>query len=120
MGAGTAAATKGGKAAAKGTQSWRAVKRISKHEGSGEISRRRDGVAVYGQGQLVPPAVAAFLLGLFGLEVYCSLLHGWLLGQRLPFLPLMLTSVYCALGVGWVWATIVGKKHDALAAVREA
>jgi len=42
------------------------------------------------------------------LELYNALLHPVLLQQRLPFLPLLLTSVHCALGVGWVWARMLG------------
>ncbi len=36
-------------------------------------------------------------------QVYATWLHGPRLGERLPFLPLMLTSCYCALVVGLVW-----------------
>ena len=52
----------------------------------------------------------AYLLGLVPLELYCAfghrLLCGFLLGDsgRLPFLPLLLTSVYCAVGVVAAWA----------------
>jgi len=44
-----------------------------------------------------------YMAGLVPLELYCSVGHRLLLGGRLPFAPLMLTSVYCALGVAWVW-----------------
>ncbi len=47
------------------------------------------------------PAVCV-LWGLAGVEVY-SLIHPFLLGDRLPFLPLMMTSVYCAAGLLWGW-----------------
>lgn len=51
----------------------------------------------------LPPLHRLYLLGLVVLELYCSLGHKALLGERLPFVPLMLTSVYCAAGVTWVW-----------------
>lgn len=44
-----------------------------------------------------------YLAGLVLLELYCTLGHAVLLGDRLPFVPLMLTSVFCAVGVTWVW-----------------
>eukprot|EP00195_Chlamydomonas_chlamydogama_P007494 CAMPEP_0202906896 /NCGR_PEP_ID=MMETSP1392-20130828/40643_1 /ASSEMBLY_ACC=CAM_ASM_000868 /TAXON_ID=225041 /ORGANISM="Chlamydomonas chlamydogama, Strain SAG 11-48b" /LENGTH=229 /DNA_ID=CAMNT_0049595579 /DNA_START=8 /DNA_END=697 /DNA_ORIENTATION=- len=44
-----------------------------------------------------------YVLGFIPLELYCSFVHPVLLGQMLPFVPLMLTSVYCALGVSTVW-----------------
>lgn len=58
-------------------------------------------------GSMMPPLAVLYLAGFFALEVYCSLVHPALLGARLPFLPLMLTSMYCALGVGWVWARML-------------
>lgn len=50
-----------------------------------------------------PLGVKCYLGGMVALELYKVLLHQYVLPQ-LPFLPLMLTSVYCALGVGGVWA----------------
>ncbi|EDO47114.1 predicted protein [Nematostella vectensis] len=47
---------------------------------------------------------AAYICGLAVLEFYCSLIHPLTsLSKTLPFLPLLLTSTYCALGVGWSW-----------------
>ena len=37
------------------------------------------------------------------LIVYCSLVHGFVFGDKLQFLPLMFTSSYCALGVVGSW-----------------
>jgi hypothetical protein len=51
----------------------------------------------------LPVMYRVYLVGLVVVELYCTLGHRVLLGDRLPFVPLMLTSVYCALGVTWVW-----------------
>ncbi|XP_014670720.1 PREDICTED: probable dolichyl pyrophosphate Glc1Man9GlcNAc2 alpha-1,3-glucosyltransferase [Priapulus caudatus] len=49
----------------------------------------------------------AYVLGLVALEVYCSVVHRVLgLDGRLPFLPLMLTSCYCAVGVCYSWLVL--------------
>ena len=54
----------------------------------------------------------AYLLGLAPLELYCAFGHRLLckavLGDsgRLPFLPLLLTSVYCAIGVVAAWVKL--------------
>lgn len=47
----------------------------------------------------------SYLLGLLLVEVWGQFLHPALLGNRLPFLPLMMISVYCAFGVmySWIW-----------------
>ena len=50
-----------------------------------------------------------YLLGFVPLELFNSLLHGLLLGPRLPFLPLLATSVYCALGVLAVWLRMASR-----------
>lgn len=39
-----------------------------------------------------------YLIGFVPLEVYVSFVHGWIL-PTLPFLPLMVISVYCTIGV---------------------
>lgn len=45
-----------------------------------------------------------YLYGLIGLCLYENILHSFLgLDKTLPFLPLMMTSVYCALGVVFYW-----------------
>jgi alpha-1,3-glucosyltransferase len=47
---------------------------------------------------------SVYLLGLFPLFVFENVIHPLLgLNTRLPFLPLMLTSVYCAVGVLYFW-----------------
>lgn len=56
-----------------------------------------------GAGPLLPLLPALYVAGFVLLELYCSAVHPLLLGTQLPFVPLMLTSMYCALGVGWVW-----------------
>ena len=49
------------------------------------------------------PGESFYLLGLLPLEGLASWALPALAGDRLPFLPLMVTSVYCACGLGWVW-----------------
>ncbi|XP_030751587.1 probable dolichyl pyrophosphate Glc1Man9GlcNAc2 alpha-1,3-glucosyltransferase isoform X2 [Sitophilus oryzae] len=47
---------------------------------------------------------SAYIIGLAGVFLYENVVHQVLrLDKRLPFLPLMLTSVYCALGILYCW-----------------
>lgn len=47
----------------------------------------------------------SYLLGLLLVELWCQFLHPALLGSRLPFLRLMMISIYCAFGMmySWMW-----------------
>ncbi|KVH95896.1 probable dolichyl pyrophosphate Glc1Man9GlcNAc2 alpha-1,3-glucosyltransferase [Cynara cardunculus var. scolymus] len=47
----------------------------------------------------------SYLLGFVVLEIWGQFLHPFLLGDKLPFLPLMMMSFYCALGMmySWIW-----------------
>lgn len=47
----------------------------------------------------------SYLLGLVAVEIWGQFLHPLILGDNLPFLPLILISVYCAIGVfySWIW-----------------
>ena len=44
------------------------------------------------------------LTGLIPVELYASIIHSSFFQGELPFLPLMLISVYCAVGMVWVWS----------------
>ncbi|KAJ9188567.1 hypothetical protein P3X46_003914 [Hevea brasiliensis] len=46
-----------------------------------------------------------YLFGLLGVEIWGQFSHPYLLGDKLPFVPLLLVSLYCALGMiySWVW-----------------
>lgn len=51
----------------------------------------------------------AYLLGFLALEAYCQVLHGLAFGDKTPFLPLMLVSLYCSVAVIGVWAALLGE-----------
>ena len=44
-----------------------------------------------------------YLAGLVAVELYATWIHPRIWGDSLPFLPLMLISVYCAAGMVWIW-----------------
>ncbi|KAI8350594.1 glycosyltransferase family 57 protein [Choanephora cucurbitarum] len=48
-----------------------------------------------------------YLLGFFFLQAYTGCLHDLLFGQNLEFLPLMLTSLYCAVGIVYGWGLLM-------------
>lgn len=47
----------------------------------------------------------SYLLGLLLIEIWGQLLHPYLLGDRLPFLSLLLVSLFCSLQItySWIW-----------------
>ena len=58
---------------------------------------------------LLTKAETAYLMGFVPLEISCTVLHPWLLASKLPFLPLLLTSVYCALGISYCWCLLASR-----------
>lgn len=46
-----------------------------------------------------------YLFGLLVVEIWGQFLHPYLLGDKLPFVPLLLISIYCALETmySWIW-----------------
>jgi alpha-1,3-glucosyltransferase len=44
-----------------------------------------------------------YLLGIFALSIYATFLHVLFFPNSLEFLPLLLTSVYCAIGMVYIW-----------------
>lgn len=46
-----------------------------------------------------------YLVGLLVVEIWAQFLHPFILGGKFPFVPLMLISMYCSLGVmySWIW-----------------
>ncbi|XP_017985235.1 PREDICTED: probable dolichyl pyrophosphate Glc1Man9GlcNAc2 alpha-1,3-glucosyltransferase [Theobroma cacao] len=47
----------------------------------------------------------SYLFGVLVVEIWGQFLHPYLLGDKFPFVPLMLISIYCALGIlySWIW-----------------
>ncbi|XP_057800243.1 probable dolichyl pyrophosphate Glc1Man9GlcNAc2 alpha-1,3-glucosyltransferase isoform X1 [Salvia miltiorrhiza] len=47
----------------------------------------------------------SYLVGLVVVEIWGQFLHPIIFGDALPFLPLMMISIYCALGMlySWIW-----------------
>ncbi|ORY89260.1 family 57 glycosyltransferase [Leucosporidium creatinivorum] len=58
---------------------------------------------------LVDYAETFYLYGFIALQLYVGVVHEWIfpspevIKPSMEFLPLMLTSLYCALGVVWAW-----------------
>ncbi|KAK9144795.1 hypothetical protein Sjap_004698 [Stephania japonica] len=75
-------------------------------KGDKERSRKgTGGTKEEGGGTLIGWVGMSYLLGLLVVEIWGQFLQPYLLGDRFPFLPLMLISVYCAVGImySWLW-----------------
>lgn len=61
--------------------------------------------AVKNRGFVIGSIERIYLAGLVVVEIWGQFLHPLLFGDKLAFLPLMLISVYCALGImySWIW-----------------
>uniref|UniRef100_A0A7S0P5N8 Alpha-1,3-glucosyltransferase n=1 Tax=Calcidiscus leptoporus TaxID=127549 RepID=A0A7S0P5N8_9EUKA len=76
--------------------------------------------AICGDDELrLRPFELGYVYGFLALELTCSVAHPLLVAPRLPFVPLMLTSVYCAVGIHYgaflayqLWAIEVEHTRD--------
>ncbi|EFC41684.1 predicted protein [Naegleria gruberi] len=57
-------------------------------------------------GRLFSTFERLFLYGLILIEIYQVLIHQFIFSDRLPFLPLMIVSFYCAVGLHYSWLKI--------------
>lgn len=66
-----------------------------------ETKENKSGTPVFSIGYLGQ----SYLFGLIVVEIWGQFLHPIIFGDRLPFLPLMMISLYCALGMmySWIW-----------------
>jgi alpha-1,3-glucosyltransferase len=48
-----------------------------------------------------------YVMGLIAIQCYTSIVHTLVFGDRYEFLPLMMTSVYCALGIMYGWLLLM-------------
>ncbi|KAJ4825488.1 hypothetical protein Tsubulata_025507 [Turnera subulata] len=76
-------------------------------EKSGEElkSKGGSGSVVQKRGFHIGWAGKSYLFGLLLIEIWGQILHPLLLGDKLPFLPLLLVSLYCAMQMmySWIW-----------------
>ncbi|KAG5565339.1 hypothetical protein RHGRI_001291 [Rhododendron griersonianum] len=63
------------------------------------------GIVIHNEEFVIGWIGKSYLLGLLVVETWGQFLHPVLFGDRLPFLPLMIVSMYCALGMiySWIW-----------------
>ena len=76
------------------------------HKGSDKLEVKGSSRAVNKKGEFLIGWIGKiYLLGLLVVEIWGQFLHPYLLGTRFPFVPLLLISVYCALGImySWIW-----------------
>jgi alpha-1,3-glucosyltransferase len=69
----------------------------SKADQDDRLNEQERPMKLLGNGEIV------YLVGLILVEVYGQFLHKAVFKEALPFLPLMMTSVYCALGMLYMW-----------------
>lgn len=67
-------------------------------QGSSKVAAKKEGFVLGG-------IEKSYLLGLVVIEIWGQLLHPLLFGDKLPFVPLMLISIYCGIGImySWIW-----------------
>lgn len=96
-GAGGGAGRAKGADRAGGAEAAQGLAAANEAGGAGSSSRAAAAAA------LLSPGRAAYLWGLVPLELYGGWAHAWAWRGALPFLPLLLTSVYCGAGVVHCW-----------------
>ena len=60
-----------------------------------------------GEPRLLSSPQVGYVVVLLALQLYCEFLHGFGPLRRFEFLPLLLTSVSCAVAVVWSWTNFL-------------
>lgn len=77
-----------------------AKKKVDQFGSEGSLSKE-----VKKSGFVIGLIERSYLAGLVVVEIWGQFLHPLIFGDKLAFVPLMLISVYCALGItySWIW-----------------
>lgn len=74
----------------------------------GGKDKKRSSVSSQGTGLFTWP-IKIYLSGLLVIETWGQFVHPYILGDKMPFLPLMLLSIYCAIGMLYSWIFQLGR-----------
>ncbi|CAN6486854.1 unnamed protein product [Victoria cruziana] len=74
----------------------------------GGKDKKRSSVSWQGTGLFTWP-IKIYLSGLLVIETWGQFVHPYILGDKMPFLPLMLLSIYCAIGMLYSWIFQLGR-----------
>ena len=87
----------------KGEES-KATAHMKKKDGKVALKGNPNGAAKK-EGFFIGGIEKSYLVGLLVVEIWGQFLHPLIFGDKLPFVPLMLISIYCGLGImySWIW-----------------
>ncbi|PKA58878.1 putative dolichyl pyrophosphate Glc1Man9GlcNAc2 alpha-1,3-glucosyltransferase [Apostasia shenzhenica] len=84
---------------------WAGFSSHFRRSGAPEAAKKKNAKSSGSQHVLIGPFASCYLLGLVFTEIWGQFMHPYIFGSRFPFLPLMLVSLYCGIGMmySWIW-----------------